>query len=83
MFTKQEILLEATNYAEKGDETPVIEAWLDMATDWLSDDPSNYLKDGFDGLNDRSPNQILADFYLAGKVSDMTEEEFNQIMDNL
>lgn len=82
MFTKQQILDEVKNYAN-GQDSEVVDAWMDMATDWLSDDPSTYLRDGFDGFNDRSPNQILCDFYLAGKVSDLSEDEFNQIMDNL
>lgn len=61
----------------------VYDEWADMATEWLTDDPSEYLKNGFDGFNDRSPEQILCDFYLAGKVEDMDCNEFNKVFDSL
>lgn len=82
MFTKKQILHETAQY-QKGNlfHSQIVDEWMDMATEWLTNDPSEYLTNGFDGFNDRSPKQILCDFYLAGKVTDMTEEEFNQLMD--
>ncbi|MFY4731206.1 hypothetical protein [Nitrospira sp. BLG_2] len=82
MYTKQQILTEVQAYqANTIFDSDIVDDWFDMATQWLTDDPSEYLKDGFDGFNDRSPEQILCDFYLAGKVADMSESEFNAIMD--
>ncbi len=85
-MTKDQILtemrqLKANEITEMDSE--VYDEWMNMAGDWLADDPSEYLKDGFKGFNERSPEEILCDFYLASKVSDMTEDEFNNLMDGM
>jgi hypothetical protein len=38
--------------------------------------------DGFKGFKDRSAEQILCDFYLADRVTDMGADEFNALMDS-
>ena len=82
MYTKEQILAEVKSYqANSMLDSEIVDDWMDMATDWLTDDPSEYITNGFDGFNDRTPEQILCDFYLAGKVANMTEPEFNTLMD--
>jgi hypothetical protein len=62
-------------------DSEVYKAWAEMATDWLSEDPMQYLREGFQGFDSRSPARILCDFYLAGAVSDLTAKEFRKLLD--
>lgn len=84
MYTKEQILNEIKAF-KSGTlfDSDIVDEWMDMATEWLTTDPQTFAKDGFDGFEERSPEQILVDFYLNDKVADMSESEYNQIMDKL
>jgi hypothetical protein len=61
-------------------DSPVYEAWADMAADWLARDSDDYLLDGFIGWNGRSADEIVADFHFSECLIDpLTDEELDNI----
>lgn len=78
-YTKEQILDEVKRI-HSGElaryDSEVLDAWSDMALDWWQNDDGAYLMDGFTGFNDRTPEQIVADFHFAGKLTEaLTDEE--------
>jgi hypothetical protein len=75
-FTKEQVLEGVRNYREKFEDSPVIDAWMDMAGNWLIEDSYEYLKDGFEGFNSRTEYCILLDFHYNGQIEPtLTPEE--------
>ena len=85
MFSRDQIRNEVTDI-RNGKIAPIDSEvwfeWADMAADWLIDSPGDYLRDGFQGFNQRSIEQIILDFHIADLLSDpLSDEEFNWYMD--
>lgn len=85
-FTRQEVT-EEVNKIRSGElsiyqgETPIYDQWHELAMEWLSQDDGEYAYDGFIGFRDRSVNQILLDFHLAGQLIDpFTDSEVDSIL---
>ena len=66
----QKMVLEEVKKVQAGELTDnqVFDDWMDMAGDWLANDDGEYLRHGFDGFYDRTPEQILLDFHFGGKL---------------
>lgn len=70
-FTKAQVLDEvrAVKAGELAThESEVYDTWMDMAGDWLANDDGTYLRGGFEGWNQRSPETILCDFHFSGRL---------------
>lgn len=83
-FTREQIRREVEaieNASLHSSESEVYDAWADMASDWLVENPGDYLWEGFKGFAERSTDEIILDFHLNDKLEDpLTKEEVDTII---
>ena len=82
MFSQQQVFDEVRRIragAVEPHNSRVYDAWMEMAGDWFVQDDGEYLRNGFVGFNQRSPEIILLDFHLGGKLAEpLTDEQVDE-----
>lgn len=83
-FTRKQIESETQNifdYQLELINSDVYNEWANIAINWFTDDPDEYLRFGFKGFMERTINEIVLDFYLNGKLEEnLSEEEMNKLL---
>lgn len=82
-FTKEQVLDEVRRVqlaTLREDESPVFDCFRDLAAEWLSGD-NDFDARGFLGFYDRTPEQIVADFQLNGRLDPpLSPQEFDAFL---